>query len=126
YAQSHQNDPLGAVVAREVIRTIKEDNLIDRANRIGGVLASGLRKIKDRVSPIKDVRWRGLMAAVDINEDADASVTIRIHRELVRRGYVVGRRPGINVLRLDPSLTIEESDIQGFLATFESVLTDLG
>ncbi|UCH85409.1 MAG: aminotransferase class III-fold pyridoxal phosphate-dependent enzyme, partial [Candidatus Latescibacterota bacterium] len=70
YAQSHQNDPLGAVVAREVIRTIKEDNLIDRANRIGGVLASGLRKIKDRFSPIKDVRWRGLMAAVDINEDA--------------------------------------------------------
>ena len=27
YAQSHQNDPLGAGVAREVIRVIREDGL---------------------------------------------------------------------------------------------------
>jgi 4-aminobutyrate aminotransferase-like enzyme len=42
----------------------------------------------------------------------------------VNRGFVVGRRPGINVLRLDPSLTIERQDVEGFMRTFEDVLTD--
>ena len=50
---------------------------------------------------------------------------VRAHRELVRRGFVLGRRPGVNVLRLDPSLTIDQKDIEGFLETFEAVLTDM-
>ena len=39
-------------------------------------------------------------------------------------GYVLCRRPGVNVLRLDPSLTIDRKDIEGFLETLEEVLTD--
>ena len=35
-----------------------------------------------------------------------------------------GWRPDINVLRLDPSLTIDQNDIEGFLETFEPVLAD--
>jgi len=38
----------------------------------------------------------------------------------------LGRRPGVNVLRLDPSLTIDQNDIEDFLETFEAVLTDAG
>ena len=45
-----------------------------------------------------------------------------IVRELVRRGFVVAQRPGLNVLRLDPALTIEREDITRFLAALEDVL----
>ena len=126
YAQSHQNDPLGAVVAREVIKVIEEEGLIERGRKLAAILVSGLEAIKNRNDRITDVRSRGLLAAIDLKDDADASFTVRVHRELVRRGYVVGRRPGINVLRLDPSLTIDQADLENFLATFETVLTDLG
>jgi 4-aminobutyrate aminotransferase-like enzyme len=64
------------------------------------------------------------MIALELKDDPEASFTIRTHRELVRRGYVLGRRPGVNVLRLDPSLTIDPNDIQGFLESLEAVLTD--
>jgi 4-aminobutyrate aminotransferase-like enzyme len=45
-----------------------------------------------------------------------------VHRELVARGFVVGRRPGVSVLRLDPPLTTENGDIEAFLRAFEKTL----
>lgn len=118
YAQSHQNDPLGAAVAREVVSTIREEGLIERARAISDVLLPGLEDIKSRSDPISDVRGRGLMVAIEIDDDTGASLTVRLHHELVRRGFIVGRRPGVNVLRLDPSLTVDAGDIEDFLEAF--------
>jgi len=42
----------------------------------------------------------------------------------VRRGFILGRRPGVSVLRIDPSLTIEREDIERFLVTLEDVLSE--
>jgi len=123
YAQSHQNDPLGAAVARAVVGVIKEENLIERGKGIAAMLWSGLAGIRDRTGQIEEIRSRGLMVALELKDDLEGSFTIRTHRELVRRGYVSGRRPGVNVIRLDPSLTIDQEDIEGFLETFEDVLT---
>jgi acetylornithine aminotransferase len=122
YAQSHQNDPLGAAVVREVIRVIQEGGLIQRGAEVAAILVPGLHMIQERTGKIREVRARGLMVAVDLEDDPQTSRTIRTHRELVRRGYVVGRRPGVSVLRLDPSLTISRQDIDGFLEALEAVL----
>ncbi len=122
YAQSHQNDPLGAAVAREVVRIIREEGLIEKSGEIAALLAAGLDGIKARTGRIREIRARGLMVAIELEDDPETSLTIRTHRELVRRGFIVGRRPGVSVLRLDPSLTIDRKDIEEFLATFEDVL----
>ncbi|MBZ0283417.1 MAG: aspartate aminotransferase family protein [Anaerolineae bacterium] len=124
YAQSHQNDPLGAAVAREVVQVITEEGLIERGKGIADLLLPGLKGIKDRTGKIKEIRSRGLMIALELEDDPDAPFTIQTHRELVHRGYIVGRRTNINVLRLDPILTVDEKDIEGFLEIFEVVLTD--
>jgi acetylornithine aminotransferase len=122
YAQSHQNDPLGAAVARKVVEVIRREGLIERARRIAATLLAGLEGIRDRTGRIREIRSRGLMVALELQDDSEGSFTVRTHRELVSRGYVVGRRPGVNVLRLDPSLTIDREDIEDFLETFEAVL----
>ena len=123
YAQSHQNDPLGAAVVREVIRVIQEEGLIERGRDIASMLISGLESIKTRTSRIREIRARGLMIGLELEDDAEASFTIRTHRELVRRGFVSGQRPGVSVLRLDPALTIDRKDIEDFLAALDDVLT---
>ncbi|MBN2563239.1 MAG: aminotransferase class III-fold pyridoxal phosphate-dependent enzyme [Phycisphaerae bacterium] len=124
YAQSHQNDPLGAAVVREVVRVIREEGLIERGKEIANVLVAGLQGIKDRTSRIKDIRSRGLMVALELEDDSENSFTVRTHRELVRRGFIVGRRPDVKVLRIDPSLTIEIKDIEDFLRVLDNVLAE--
>jgi acetylornithine aminotransferase len=126
YAQSHQNDPLGAAVALEVARVIREEGLIERGREIGATLVSGLEGIKTRTGQIKEIRARGLMVAAELEDDAEASVTARTQRELVDRGFIVAQRPDTNVLRIDPSLTIDRRDIERFLETLENVLIDIG
>ncbi|UCG52450.1 MAG: aspartate aminotransferase family protein [Candidatus Latescibacterota bacterium] len=126
YAQSHQNDPLGAAVAREVIRIVEEEGLIERSRNIGAVLADGLEGIRTRTCKIEEVRARGMMIALEMKDDAEGSFADRTQRELAHRGFVLARRPGLNVLRIDPPLTIEQGDIERFLETLEDVLVELG
>lgn len=123
YAQSHQNDPLGAAVAREVLRTIADEGLVERARELGAVLADGLAHVRQSTGLVREVRARGLMVAIEL--DGTPAFAADVHRELAHRGWLTGLRPGQPALRLDPSLTIERRDIDGFLAALAAVLAEL-
>lgn len=45
-----------------------------------------------------------------------------IHKELLNRGFVLARRSGAEVLRIDPALTIKEKDIESFIENFKQVI----
>ena len=109
-----------------VIRVIEEENLIENGRRFGERLVSGLEMVKERTGLIREIRARGSMIGLELVDDGETSRTIRVHRKLVRRGYVLGRRSGFCVLRIDPALTIDLEDIEGFLETFEAVLHEVG
>lgn len=123
YSQSHQNDPLGAAVVLAVINAIEEGKLLERCQHISGMLLEGLGELAKGCGRIKQVRGRGLMVAIELLDDAGQSFAIRVQGELLRRGYILARRWGVPVLRLDPSLTIEEEDISGFLRCFGELVT---
>ena len=123
YAQSHQNDPLGAAVAREVIRVIEEDGLVARAAEIGPHLVSGLEAIKARTGRIRAVRGRGLLVAIEMEDGPEETLTRQALTDLLDRGYVLARRSGFGILRVDPPLSIARGDIEAFLQAFEEVLT---
>jgi 4-aminobutyrate aminotransferase-like enzyme len=63
------------------------------------------------------------MIALELEDDPEASFSRRVHRELLLRGFVLVQRPGLNVLRIDPALTIELEHIERFLEALEDVLT---
>ncbi|MCF8381458.1 MAG: aspartate aminotransferase family protein [Bacteroidales bacterium] len=119
YAQSHQNDPLGASVVKEVIDTIIDENLIDRCSVLGEKLKSDLNKIKENNSLIKEIRGRGLMIAVEFKKEARY-----IHAELLKRGFVVAKRSGHEVIRIDPALTVKQMDIDLFLKVFAEIVEE--
>jgi acetylornithine/N-succinyldiaminopimelate aminotransferase len=124
YAQSHQNDPLGAAVACEVIRVIRDEGLIERGREIAALLVVGLQRIQTRTKRIREIRARGLMLAVELKDTPDYALTTRVHRELIQRGFITCRRPGVSVLRLDPALTIDRADIAAFLTALEETLAE--
>jgi acetylornithine/N-succinyldiaminopimelate aminotransferase len=122
WAQSHQNDPLGAAVALEVLRTLGEERLVERGREIAARLHAGLEGVQERTGRIAAVRGRGLMVAVELVDDDAASRTARVFRALLQEGFIVAQRPGLNVLRIDPPLTIEPADVEAFVACLEDVL----
>ncbi len=122
YALSHLNDPLGAAVAAAVISVIREEKLLERSRRIGAKLTAGLERIRSLGGPIREIRGRGAMIAVEL-EGRAVDFTGRVHRSLMDRGFIVGRRPGVDVLRLDPPLILPDEDLDRFLTGFEEVLS---
>ncbi|MFP4472222.1 MAG: aminotransferase class III-fold pyridoxal phosphate-dependent enzyme, partial [Bacteroidales bacterium] len=94
YSQSHQNDPLGAAVALEVIRVIEDEKLIERCRSLGTFLQGELESIRQRSGHILEIRSRGLMLAIELNGNAS-----HVQKELLTRGFILVKRPGHEVLR---------------------------
>jgi len=124
YYQSHQNDPLGCAVAREVIRTLHDENLISRSEIIGDYMRRQLRSIENKHKIIKDVRGIGLMAGIEINPDyCKGNLTIdTIAEKMLDRGFITGTKPQINILRFFPPYVIKETDIDDMIENLTGVL----
>jgi acetylornithine aminotransferase len=120
YSQSHQNDPLGATVVCEVIGTISDENLVERSRQLGEKIMNGLASMKKSGSILKEIRGRGLMIAIEFTRDAGL-----IQKELIKRGFIVAKRSGHEVLRIDPALTIREKDIDAFMYSLNEIITYL-
>jgi len=121
YAQSHQNDPLGCVVANEVINIFKEDNVIARSRYIGEFFMSELTKIKNLNLIVKDIRGRGLMLAIELTIP---KITEIICEKMLERGYFIGTTPSYDVLRFYPALTISEDEIMSMCKALSDVLQE--
>ena len=125
YSQSHQNDPFGAAIAKEVIRVIENENLIEKCREVGAYFLGRLRQLQKNFDVIKAVRGRGLMIAVEFAGSADKLLAQKIQRRLLTAGFVVANRPGFEVIRIDPPLTVSQEQIDAFLANFRQILNDL-
>lgn len=117
HSQSHQNDPLGASVVTEVIGTISDESLVERSRQLGEKIMTGLDSMKKSGSILKEIRGRGLMIAIEFTRDAEL-----VQKELIKRGFVVAKRSGHEVLRIDPALTIEEKDIDAFIRNLDEII----
>ena len=116
YAQSHQNDPLGAAIALEVVREIESNDLIAKAGQKGPVFLSKLESFLDN-EIILDVRGRGLMFAMDLTSH---EVADEIYGDLIDKGYILGNRG--TSFRIDPPLVLTEAEFDGFINVFKSLL----
>lgn len=125
YAQSHQNDPLGAAVLRAVLAALAEEGLVERSRELGAWFLAELEAIVAREPRLAAVRGRGLMLALEIVDAPGAPRTAALQRELLEAGYLVAQRPGLNALRIDPSLTVPREALAGFLAALPGALREL-
>jgi acetylornithine/N-succinyldiaminopimelate aminotransferase len=99
-------NPLATAVGVTVFSTLIEDKLADRAGRMGKLLFPALEAIRaTHPKAVKEVRGRGLLAALDLVPPvADAVTACR------ERGLLV-LTAGDNALRLAPPLLVGENEI---------------
>jgi len=122
YSQSHQNDPLGCAAAEAVISALHKDNLIEKGAQAGVYLLDQLLQLKTAYSAIEDFRGRGLMIAIEFSQPVEHASMQALHEQLIQNGYIVAKRPGLNVLRLDPPLIIEKKNIDAFIDTLSLLI----
>lgn len=123
YAQSHQNDPLGCAVVKEVISTIEDNNYIQKASETGLVLERELELLLEKYPYVKEVRGRGLMFVIEFVKEKDFSIE-KIHKELFDAGYITGVNVLANLLRFYPPMTIEKEDIAGMVKALDKILVN--
>jgi len=108
---TYSHAPAGAAVAREVLRILETEDLVE-ASRTKGERLQLL--VRDRLADdehVGEIRGRGLMVGIDLGEhDPALRVGQRVASEARRRGAVI--RPLGNVIVLMPPLAISKGELR--------------
>jgi 2,2-dialkylglycine decarboxylase (pyruvate) len=129
---SHVSDPLTAEVGLAVLKVIKEENLIARANEMGGYLRRRFEELQQRYEVIGDIRGAGLLLGVELVTDrASRNPAHELGAMTTRRCFENGlsmnirRRPERgSVWRIAPPLTVSTDEIDRAVDILDKALRD--
>lgn len=93
-------NPVCAAAGAAVMRTIEQDNLVERAERLGRRIVRTFTDAK--LSRIKEIRGKGLMLGIELDAPAKG-----VFDACLERGVMLNVTQG-NVIRVAPPMTIEE------------------
>lgn len=117
HGSTYGGNPLACAVAREALKVLIEERLVERAAELGEYLMMRLRNI---ASPhIKLVRGKGLWIGIVLKPEAGSAR--RFCEKLVEKGVLSKDTHG-NVIRLAPPLTVTREEIDWALERLEAVL----
>lgn len=110
-------NPLGCAVATEALNIIMEEGLVENAAEMGQYFQERLAEIP---SPhVKDVRGRGLLIGVEVNEQAGGA---RRFCEALRDEGILCKDTHETVIRFAPPLTIDRETIDWAIPRITDVL----
>ncbi len=111
-------NPLGAAVARESLKVLIEEKLVDNSFKMGEYFRDKLKAIKSK--HVKEVRGKGLFIGVELKPEAGGAR--RFCEALMERG-ILCKETHENVIRFAPPLVIKKEEIDWALTRVEEVLT---
>ena len=103
HGSTYGGNPLGCAVAREALRILDDEQLVERSAELGAWLLHELRTLQH--PSIVAVRGRGLMCAIELNEPARPFC-----EALKARGMLCKETHG-TVIRLSPPLMVAHQDL---------------
>ena len=110
-------NPVGAAIAREALRVIVEEGLMENALQQGEYLMARLRRIESE--HIAEVRGRGLLIGVELKSSAGGA---RRFAEALKNEGLLCKETHENVIRFAPPLVITRDDLDWALERIEKVL----
>lgn len=120
--QTRNGDRARAMIARSILDTITQEDLLSRARTVGAHFLSGLELLAERFPRlVSEPRGRGLLLAFDLPTPA---VRDDFLARALRRG-VFASYTGTQSVRLRPHLITTMDQVDDALSVFESVLAEL-
>ena len=111
-------NPLGAAVARESLKVLIEENLVQKSLELGDYFRNKLREIK--TNHIKEIRGKGLFIGVELKPEAGGA---RKYCEALKNLGVLCKETHENVIRFAPPLVITKDEIDWAVERANTVLT---
>ncbi|KAK4882947.1 hypothetical protein RN001_006266 [Aquatica leii] len=107
HGSTYGGNPLACKVATASLKVTIEEQLAENAQRLGDFLKKELEKLPKSI--VKEVRGKGLMYAIVINEDLDFTandICIKL-----RDNGLLAKQTHIDIIRLAPPLVITETQL---------------
>jgi acetylornithine aminotransferase len=109
-------NPLACAAALAVIRTITQENLVERAASIGKLLQDKLGAAMGDVAGVSEIRGHGLMIGIQLEKPCKPLMA-----EALKQGLLISVQSEY-VIRLLPPLIINEEQIDTLTTTLSSVV----
>jgi ornithine--oxo-acid transaminase len=110
-------NPLGAAIARESLKVLIEEKLVENSDKLGEYFRD---KLKKATSPhVKEIRGKGLFIGVELKPEAKGAR--RFCEALMKEG-ILCKETHDNVIRFAPPLVIKKEEIDWAMERIEKVL----
>ncbi len=123
HASTFGGNPLSCVAASAVIDVIKEEKLLENANKQGAYIMKRLNELKEKSEIIGDVRGKGLMIGMEIVESKESKKPApQKVNEIMMRSWKRGINViscGASTIRIAPPLVITKELVDSALDIIE-------
>ncbi|MDX9924720.1 MAG: ornithine--oxo-acid transaminase, partial [Ignavibacteriaceae bacterium] len=110
-------NPLGVAIARESLKVLIEENLIEKSFELGEYFREQLRNVNSK--HVKVIRGKGLFIGVELNPEAKGAR--RFCEALMKKG-ILCKETHDNIIRFAPPLVITKEEIDWAMKSISEVL----
>lgn len=122
HGSTYGGNPLGCAVAMAALQVIKDEGLVEKADRLGHIFRRALQDLKSPLISI--VRGKGLLNAIVIDESKSDKTAWQIC--LLMKHYGILAKPTHrNIIRLAPPLCITEEELLRGVSIIKRVLEEI-
>ncbi|WP_295895255.1 4-aminobutyrate--2-oxoglutarate transaminase [uncultured Vibrio sp.] len=127
---TYAGSPMACAAGLAVLDVIKEEQLCDRANEVGGEFKRRLDLMQKTIPQIGEVRQLGAMIAIELNDPDSGQPLVDLTKALVqaaakRQLILLSCGVKANVIRFLPPLTIDQESITQGLDIVNMALNEL-
>ncbi|KIW17479.1 ornithine aminotransferase [Exophiala spinifera] len=123
HGSTYGGNPLGCAVAIRALEIIREEKMIERAEKLGQLFRDGLRDLQSPL--ITTIRGKGLLNAIVIDEEKTNGHSAWDLCMLMKEKGLLAKPTHQNIIRLAPPLVITEDEIKHALAIIGEAVVEL-
>ncbi len=141
HGSTFSKNDLGMAAALSTLGVIEDEKLIERADRLGNEIIADLKTLAGKYELVKDVRGKGLMIGIEFGKPSslllkgawtmveaagDGLFCQMVLLPLFRDHHILAQvsGPGVNIIKLLPTLTISQDDRAWIREGFDKAIAD--